>query len=118
MTALKLTGMLIVAATFLAGPCAAQESQEAKDRLSALRAHHEGPQASPAILAEFQPMVGHPKVKAALDLIKVDEPRTLSEQKENVGIEAPPFKEQARAQNFLQLLRHAGLTGASIKKAM
>ena len=119
MTVLKVTGMLIVAAAFLAGPCAAQESQEAKDHLSALRlreAYREGLEASPAILAEFQPMVAHPKVNAALDLIKVDEPRTLAEQKEIVGIAAPPFKEHARAQNFLQRLRHAGLTDAYIDK--
>ncbi len=95
----------------------AQTASEAQDRLSALglrQAYKPGPEISSAVRSQFEPMAAHPKVKAAIDYIRADEAKTLSEQKEIVAIAAPPFKEHARAQDFLKRLQAAGLANAYI----
>lgn len=97
----------------------AQTASEAQDRLSALglrQAYKAGPEISGAVLSQFESMAAHPTVRTALDYIKADEAKTLSEQKEIVAIAAPPFKEQARAQDFLKRLQAAGLANAYIDK--
>ncbi len=67
-----------------------------------------------ALRESFEQMAGHAKVKAALDFIKADEPRTLAEQKEIVVIEAPPFKEQVRARDYLRRFTELGIGPARI----
>ena len=42
----------------------------------------------------------HPRVKAALDVIKADKAWTFQQQQELTAIPAPPFKESARAAEF------------------
>lgn len=69
---------------------------------------------SPDVREQFEKMAGHAKVKAALDFIKGDEARTLAEQKQIVGIEAPPFKEQARARDYLRRFTELGIGHARI----
>ena len=72
------------------------------------------PVVSAGVREPFELMAGHAKVKAALDFIKADEARTLAEQKEIVVIEAPPFKEQARARDYLRRFVELGIGNARI----
>src|SRR5262245_30784519 len=57
-------------------------------------------------------LLGDERVRNALVLLERDASRTLEEQKALTRIPAPPFKEQARAQFFLERLVEAGLTDA------
>lgn len=66
------------------------------------------PDISPAVREQFERVAGHAKVKAALAFIKADEARTLAEQREIVVIEAPPLKEQVRAQDYLRRFTELG----------
>lgn len=93
--------------------------QEAQKRLSALdlrNAYRMGPEVSKPVLEQFELMAAHPKVRQALDFLKADEARTLAEQKEIVGIPAPPFKEQARTRDFLKRLLAMGFGKAYADK--
>lgn len=67
------------------------------------------PEVSPAVREQFERVATDAKVKAALAFIKADEARTLAEQKEIVVIEAPPHKEQVRAQDYLRRLSGLGI---------
>ena len=67
-----------------------------------------------AVREPFEQMAAHPKVKAALDFIRADEARTLAEQKEIVVIEAPPFKEQVRARDYLRRFAELGIGNGRI----
>lgn len=53
-------------------------------------------------------------VAKALEEIKADDARTLAEQRRITEIPAPPFKEQTRAQFYLQRLHDLGLGDAAI----
>ena len=57
----------------------------------------------------FAAIVAHEKVKNALDFLKKDDANTLAEQKAIVVIPAPPFKEQARAADYVKRLGALGL---------
>ncbi len=71
--------------------------------------------AAPAIAAdEFKPLLGDARVKAALQILRDDDARTLAEQIAITQIPAPPFKEAVRAQDFAARLRAAGLRDVSI----
>ena len=72
------------------------------------------PVVAPAVREQFGLMAAHAKVQAALAFIKSDEARTLAEQKEIVVIEAPPFKEQVRAQDYLRRFTELGIGNARI----
>lgn len=56
----------------------------------------------------------HPAVARALELLRADDARTLTEQVAITRIPAPPFKESVRAADFAARLRAAGLTDVSI----
>jgi len=64
----------------------------------------------------FAAIAAHQKVKAALDFLKKDDANTLTEQKTIVVIPAPPFKEQARATDYLKRIAALGLKDARIDK--
>ena len=59
-------------------------------------------------------IVALPPVKSALAAIQRDDELTLKEQIELNEIEAPPFKEQKRAADFLRRLRALGISDARI----
>jgi acetylornithine deacetylase/succinyl-diaminopimelate desuccinylase-like protein len=69
---------------------------------------------SESVRTRFAAVAGHPEVKKALELIREDEARTLQDQKELVGIEAPPFKEEARAAEFRKRIAALGFNNARI----
>jgi acetylornithine deacetylase/succinyl-diaminopimelate desuccinylase-like protein len=49
-------------------------------------------------------------IKAAVEAIRADEPKTLEDQVRICEVEAPPFKETKRGELYAQLLREAGLS--------
>jgi acetylornithine deacetylase/succinyl-diaminopimelate desuccinylase-like protein len=55
-----------------------------------------------------------PAVRAALDAVQADEPRTIEDQVRLCEIPAPPFKEAARAQAYADAFRAAGLSNVRI----
>jgi tripeptide aminopeptidase len=55
-------------------------------------------------------------VKAALDALRANEPRTIEDQIRICEVEAPPFKETKRAELYAQMFRDAGLTNVRIDK--
>lgn len=56
----------------------------------------------------------HPRVKAALDVIKADNAWTLQQQLEITAIPAPPFKESVRAADYKRRLEAIGLRNVRI----
>jgi acetylornithine deacetylase/succinyl-diaminopimelate desuccinylase-like protein len=56
----------------------------------------------------------HPKVRAALDIIKADNAWTLQQQVELTQIPSPPFKESVRAAEFKKRLEAVGLRNVRI----
>jgi acetylornithine deacetylase/succinyl-diaminopimelate desuccinylase-like protein len=64
--------------------------------------------------AAYQALVDNPKVKAAFDMIKVDDAATFDEQKRITEIASPPYKEKARAGYYLKRMQELGLKDASI----
>jgi acetylornithine deacetylase/succinyl-diaminopimelate desuccinylase-like protein len=55
-------------------------------------------------------------VRAALELVRADEPQTIEDQIRLCEIEAPPFKEGKRAEMYARLFREAGLQNVRIDK--
>lgn len=55
-------------------------------------------------------------VKAALDAIRSAEPQTIEDQVRLCEVEAPPFKEQKRADVYARMFREAGLQNVRIDK--
>jgi tripeptide aminopeptidase len=74
------------------------------------------PQISPRINEQFTAVASHPQVRQALDFVKADDANTLAEQKTIVAIEAPPFQEQRRAEDFRNRLVALGFANATIDK--
>ena len=94
-------------------------AREAQARLMALdlrNAYRVAPDISKPVQDKFDLMAAHPKVTQALAFLKSDDARTLAEQKEIVVIAAPPFKEQARTQDFLKRLIAMGFGTAHADK--
>src|SRR3954462_10298139 len=56
----------------------------------------------------------NPRLRAALDTIKAQEPRTLDQQVSICEIPAPPYKEAARAAEYRRRLQGLGLTNVRI----
>ena len=56
----------------------------------------------------MQQIVALPTIKSALAAIQRDDELTLKEQIELTEIEAPPFKEQKRAADFLRMCARSG----------
>lgn len=61
--------------------------------------------------------ITHERLRAALELLRADNDWTLRQQRELCEIPAPPFKEQARAEEYLRRLRAVGLENARIDSA-
>ena len=59
-------------------------------------------------------LLADPAVAKALDEIKVDDARTLAEQRRITEIPAPPFKEHTRAEFYLQRFHDLGLHDAAL----
>lgn len=57
-----------------------------------------------------------PDVSAALDALRVDEPRLLEDQIALCEVPAPPFKEQARAERYSDSFREIGLVNVRIDR--
>src|SRR5205807_2092005 len=60
----------------------------------------------------FHSILAVPAVTKALADIKADDARTFEEQKSLTEIPSPPFKEKARAADYVKRLREAGLSNA------
>lgn len=74
------------------------------------------PQISSAVREQFGAVAGNAQVGQALEYIRQDDARTLAEQKELVGVAAPPFKEKARAENYVKRMAAIGYKDARIDK--
>jgi tripeptide aminopeptidase len=71
--------------------------------------------AAPAFAADVpEKLAKQPRVRAAIEQIRAEDPLTLREQIEIAEIPAPPFQESARAQDYLRRLQAAGLKDATI----
>jgi len=68
----------------------------------------------PAYQAEIEALSVDPAVREAMSHIRSEEDRQLAELIELTEIPAPPFKEEARAARFAEMLREAGLTDVRI----
>lgn len=64
--------------------------------------------------ATYSQLLRQPAVKKALQFLRDDDARTLEDQIAITHLPAPPFKEQARANDFAARLRAAGLTDVRI----
>jgi tripeptide aminopeptidase len=84
--------------------------------LIALPSQAADPQISSAVREQFSAVAGNAQVRQALEYIKQDDARTLAEQKELVGVAAPPFKEKVRAENYVKRMAAIGYKDARIDK--
>ena len=66
------------------------------------------------LAAQLPIPASHPKVRAALDLIKADNAWTIQQQVELTRIPAPPFKESVRAAEFKRRMEALGYTNVRI----
>ena len=64
---------------------------------------------SPEVERAYKALLAAPIVLKALDDIKADDVQTFEEQRKLTEIQAPSFKEKARAEYFVKLMREAGL---------
>lgn len=71
-------------------------------------------QVRPAVDRAYTQLLAAPAVKQLLDAVKADHERSIDDLKMLTEIEAPPFKEQKRAEAFLARLKALGLTDARI----
>jgi acetylornithine deacetylase/succinyl-diaminopimelate desuccinylase-like protein len=96
---------LIVALPSAIGAARAQESEAAAPTPTKI---------SPAIDKVYAALMAAPVVAKLLDTVKADHDRTVSDMKMLTEIEAPPFKEQKKAEAFLARLKEVGVTDAGI----
>ena len=68
----------------------------------------------PAVEQGFEQLVAAPLVQKVLEGVKADHERSLADLKMLTEIPAPPFKEKARAERFLQRLKALGLPNAAM----
>jgi acetylornithine deacetylase/succinyl-diaminopimelate desuccinylase-like protein len=68
----------------------------------------------PAVDQAFTQLLAAPAVKQLLDAVKADHERSIEDLKMLTEIEAPPFKEQQRAEAFLARIKALGLSDAKI----
>ncbi|MDB5820376.1 MAG: peptidase [Rhizobacter sp.] len=68
----------------------------------------------PAIDQAYGRLMNAPSVRTVMDAIKADHDRSVMDMRALTEIEAPPFKEQAKAQAFLERLKAVGITDAKI----
>src|SRR4051812_14680072 len=70
-------------------------------------------QVRPAVDKAYTQLMAAPQVQKLLDAVKVDHERSIEDLKALTEIEAPPFKEQKRAEAFLARMKALGLPDAS-----
>jgi len=68
----------------------------------------------PAVDQAIMQLLAAPKVQKLLDALKADHERSIEDLKMLTEIEAPPFKEQKRAEAFLARMKALGLADAQI----
>src|SRR5687767_8298749 len=71
-------------------------------------------QVKPAVDQAYTQLRAAPAVKQLLDAVKADHERSIEDLKLLTEIEAPPFKEQKRAEAFLARMKALGLADARI----
>ena len=71
-------------------------------------------QVRPAVDQAYTQLLGAPNIKQLLDAVQADHERSIEDLKMLTEIEAPPFKEQKRAEAFLARLKALGLSDARI----
>jgi tripeptide aminopeptidase len=71
-------------------------------------------QVRPAVDRAYTQLLAAPTVKQVLDAVKADHERSIEDLKLLTEIEAPPFKEQKRAEAFLARMKALGLADAKI----
>jgi tripeptide aminopeptidase len=71
-------------------------------------------QVAPAVDQAFTQLMAAPAIARLLDAVKADHERSIEDLKLLVEIEAPPFKEQKRAEAFLARMKALGLADARI----
>ncbi|MGJ7492716.1 M20/M25/M40 family metallo-hydrolase [Variovorax sp. ZT4R33] len=87
---------------------------------AAAQAQHFAPKsmASPTVRPEvrlaFARLLASPPVQRTLDAVRDDHPRAIADLRLLTEIEAPPFKEQKRAEAFLARMKALGLADARI----
>src|SRR5688500_1632925 len=79
---------------------------------SGAKAQSAPPPINAATEAAFARLTAHAAVKTGLDFIRAEDERTLKDQIELTEIPAPPFKEAARAAEYLKRLKALGLADA------
>ena len=71
-------------------------------------------QVRPEVDKVYTQLMGSPAIQKLLDSVKADHERSVEDLKMLTEIEAPPFKEQKRAEAFLAHMKALGLTDAKI----
>ncbi|MDQ0015157.1 acetylornithine deacetylase/succinyl-diaminopimelate desuccinylase-like protein [Variovorax boronicumulans] len=71
-------------------------------------------QVSPEVDRTYTQLMASPAIQKLLDAVKADHERAVEDLKMLTEIEAPPFKEQKRAEAFLARMKALGLTDAKI----
>ncbi|MET3178121.1 UNVERIFIED_ORG: acetylornithine deacetylase/succinyl-diaminopimelate desuccinylase-like protein [Variovorax guangxiensis] len=71
-------------------------------------------QVSPEVDRAYTQLMASPAIQKLLDAVKADHERSVEDLKALTEIEAPPFKEQKRAEAFLARMKAFGLTSAKI----
>jgi acetylornithine deacetylase/succinyl-diaminopimelate desuccinylase-like protein len=96
--------LLVLAALAAAGFAHAQGSAVAPTPL----------QVKPAIDQAYTQLLAAPAMKQLLEAVKADHERSIEDLRMLTEIEAPPFKEQQRAEAFLARMKAVGLSDARI----
>lgn len=68
----------------------------------------------PEVDRAYARLMAAPAIHQLLDAVEADHPRAVQEMRELTEIEAPPFREQKRAQAFLERMKALGLPDAAI----
>ena len=71
-------------------------------------------QVRPEVDKAYTQLMASPQIQKLLDAVKADHARSVEDLKMLTEIEAPPFKEQKRAEAFLARMKAVGLTDAKI----
>lgn len=71
-------------------------------------------QLRPAVDQAYTQLLAAPQIQKLLEAVKADHERSIGDLKMLTEIEAPPFKEQKRAEAFLGRMKALGLTSAAI----
>lgn len=72
------------------------------------------PNVRPAVDQAYTALLAAPQIQQLLEAVKADHARSIEDLKLLTEIEAPPFKEQKRAEAFLARLKALGLRDAAI----